>query len=47
VPDGTVIDELEVSSGLIEILSQQLPGGTGENHENLSWDSLCLGQESN
>jgi hypothetical protein len=39
--------DLEGSSGdLTEVLSYNLPGGTVENHENLSQVNLCPGRDS-
>jgi hypothetical protein len=35
------------SHGLIKVLSQNLPGGTEENHENVRQDSHSLGQDLN
>jgi hypothetical protein len=32
--------------GLIKVVSQNLPGGTEENHKE-PWDSLCPGRDTN
>jgi hypothetical protein len=36
-----------IGHGLTEVLCRNLPGGTMENHENLSRDSKCLVWNSN
>jgi hypothetical protein len=33
--------------GLVYVLSQHLPGGTTENHENFTHNSQSLGQDLN
>jgi hypothetical protein len=46
--NGRMIDELEgCDYGSVDGLSKHLPGGTEENHENLSQDSWCPARDSN